>query len=512
MHSAGALSLTFLLLGCAADVSLPPKEVPPVTLPACLGDLREEAPPTFNPGALCTEDDGALQGPGMAAVMSRTLFGLSASGAAALHPFFADLDTTSFHNASGAVAMRGDLIAGAGVVFRSPEEGGEGEAAMELAVLRRSGQLLFTHRVEAEFNGGSTSVRLVGNDRGVLAYSFESYPFVSGMEVVTVNGDRFGFMDGLMPVADPDANGYVAVRESGTTERRSYWLNPCDGELRPTEESRRSFRTTAEPLGSRLVYTDVDENTLVVESATEVTRVPMGEATGMSSFDIFDIHPSGWVLVTAKDPQSFLAVHADTHEIRAITIEIPPGLRRYDAFTAGPAPGAFDAVAGELRVTSAGDVILPLRDDEAAHLYVSRDGKDWAALGAPIGEVYSSKGVEAGGTFVHVGNAFAVTLPPWAPAPPDSDRLDFQSTQLVRPESKVSLVVDKSPPGSNANRVYHVSLDGGCLATTSISGGDISWSNAVTGEQLSFAMPKGDFTQTAFTWLSSPDVAIYSLF
>jgi hypothetical protein len=448
----------------------------------------------------------------MAAVTSRALFGLSASWAAALHPFFADMDTASFHNASGAVAMRGDLIAGAGVVFRFPEEGAKGESAMELVVLERSGQVLFTHRVGSEFNGGSTSVRLVGNDRGVLAYSFESYPFKSGMEVVTVNGRRFGFLDGVMPMADPDAIGYVAVKESGTTEHRSYWLNPCDGAMRETEESRRSFRTTAEPLGSRLVYTDVDANTLVVESATEVTRIDTGEATGLPYFDIFDIHPSGWVLVTTKDPQSFLAVHADTHEIRAITIQIPAGLRRYDAFTGGPAPGAFDAVAGELRVTSAGDVILPLRNDEAAHLYVSHDGKDWEALGAPIGQVYLSKGVEAGGTFVHVGNAFAVTLPPWAPAPPGSERLDFQSTQLVRPESKMSLVVDKKAEGASSNRVYHVSLDGGCLAGTSISGGDISVSNAVTGEEFLFVMPEGDFTETAFTWMSSPDVPIYSLF
>jgi hypothetical protein len=265
-------------------------------------------------------------------------------------------------------------------------------------------------------------------------------------------------------------------------------------------------------MGSRLVFTDVDANALVVEGPTAVTRIPTGESTGLPNFDIMDAHPAGWVLVTTKESSSFLAIHVDTSEVRPISIQIPAGLRRYAAFTAGPAPGGFDSTVRELRVTSTGGVTLPLRDDALAHLYVSPNGKDWQPVGSPIGNVYQSKGIESGGSFVHAGNAYAVSLPPWSQPPPGVERLDYQSTQLIRPESSVVEVVEQSPQGSHYNHVYDLSLDGGCLANSGISGGDIGWVNAVTGERFTFPMPEPDYTNTALSWLTGPGVQVYSIF
>jgi len=462
--------------------------------------------------AACSGGEGAPEGPAMVVAMARTLFGLRASGSSVIHKFFEDIEDPAFHNSAGAAIMRGDFIVAAGLIHRSPKDGVKGEAKMELIALRRDGTPLFKHRLESEYSSSFDDVRLFGNDQGIFAYSYQSYPFISGMEVITSDGQKLGFIDGLHPIADPDSSGYVAVSEADGIEHRTYWLSPCDGGLRETEESRRDFRTSAVPMGSRLVFTDVNDNSLVVESATEITRIATGESTGLPNFSIADAHPSGWVLVTMKEAASFLAIHIDTKEIRPINIALPAGLRRYDAFTAGPAPGGFDSNSRELRVTSSGGVTLPLRDNSLAHLYVSPDGQDWQPVGSPIGNVYQSKGVEAGGSFVHAANAYAVSLPPWEPPPPGIERLDFQSTQLVRPSIPLSEIVEQSPQGSHANHVYELSVDGGCLATTSLSGGDIDWLNAVTGERFTFPMPEPDFTQTAFSWRSGPGVRIYSIF
>jgi hypothetical protein len=484
---------------------------PPPPL-ACFDDLREDPLPPAALGAACSEAEGAPPGPAMAVVAARTLFGLRASGSSTLHQFFEDIEDPAFHNASGAVLMRGDFIVGAAVVFQTPKDGAKGEAKMDIAALRRDGTPLFTRRVESEYNGSSTDARLFGNDRGIFAYSYQSYPFVSGMEVVTASGKDLGFIDGLHPIADPDPSGYIAVIEAEGTDRRTYWLSPCDTGLRETEESLRDFRTSSVSMGSRLVFTDVDDNSLVVESATEVRRIPTGESTGLPSFDIVDAHPSGWVLVSTKEGAGFLAIHIDTTEVRPINIKIPDGLRRYDAFTAGPAPGHFDSNSRELRVTSSGGVVLPLRDNALAHLYLSSNGQDWQPLGAPIGNVYQSKGFEAGGSFVHAANAYAVSLPSWEPPPPGVERLDFQSTQLVRPSVPLSEIVEQNPNGSHPNNVYELSVDGGCLATSSISGGDIEWLNAVTGERFTFPMPEPDFTSVTFSWLTGPGVQGFSIF
>lgn len=91
------------------------------------------------------------------------------------------------------------------------------------------------------------------------------------------------------------------------------------------------------------------------------------------------------------------------------------------------------------------------------------------------------------------------------------ERLNFQSTQIVRPSVPLSEIVEQSPEGSHANHVYELSLDGGCLATTAISGGDIEWLNAVTGERFTFPMPEPDFTSTSVSWLTGPGVQMFSI-
>lgn len=498
-----------VLAGCGSTEqqgrAYPP---PPV---ACFDTIKApEPPPSLEVGAACSAV-GAPESTAMAVVMMRSLHGLRASGSQVLHAFFSDVDP-DLHSRSGAVLMRGDFILGAGVGSRSAKDGAKGEAAMEIAALRRDGTPLFTYRIGSEYNNGFVDARLFGNARGIFAYSYQSYPFVDGMEVITSNGDKLGFIDGFRPIADPDAAGYIAVREAEGIENRTYWLNPCNGELRETNESGRDFRTSAVAMGSRLVYTDESVSALVVESADSVRHINTGDSTGLPHFAIFDAHPSGWVLLTTKEPASFLAVHIDTEEIRKITIKIPPELRRYDAFTAGPAPGAFDSNAQELRVTSLGEVILPLRDQASAHLYLSPDGAAWQPLGEAIGNVYLSKGIEAGGSFAHVGNAYAVSLPAWSDPPAGEERVDYQSTQLVRPASSVSEIAEQSPLGSHYNHFYELSLDGGCLATAPIGGGDIAWLNAVTKERFTFPMPETNYTTPALAWHTGPGVTIYSLF
>ena len=171
----------------------------------------------------------------------------------------------------------------------------------------------------------------------------------------------------------------------------------------------------------------------------------------------------------------------------------------------------------EIYVISAGDgsVLTRITDNKAIDTSPA-----WSPDGASIAIVSDREGgpqifvaPAGGGAAKRVSkNGSYNTTPAWSPSPPGVERLDFQSTQIIRPESSQSVIVEQSPQGSHYNHVYELSLDGGCLATSAIAGGDIGWVNAVTGERFDFPMPETDFTITALSWLTGPGAQVYSLF
>jgi hypothetical protein len=478
--------------------------------PSCFVPSESRPLPAFSAGDLCTAGAGALSGPTMAVIASRTLFALTAGDAAPQHAFFADLTGDGWSESSRQVIVRGEWIIAGDVVSRSPGEQ-PGEAIAEIVLADRSGKVFFTRRLSGEYKSTFTDVRVTGSDRGLVAYSFVSYPDRHTLEVLTQDGVVLASVDGMDPLTDPDEYGFVAVRDSMSPEVTTYWLDPCTAELRPTGESQRALRTSAESWGSRLVYTDESDNTLVVEGAGGSQRFPLLDAPSDFLPHIFDMHPSGWALVTTAEPLHFTALHALTGERREIEIVLPKGFRRYDAFTGGVGPGAFDSSVHELRVTSSGGVLLPLRNAATGLLFTSEDGQKWQSAGAPIGNVYSAKGVEAGATLLHVGNAFAVSLPAWDPAPPGVERIDYQSTQLIRPASGTSFVVEQAAMGNSYNHLYNLSLDGGCLATEPILAGDVRWSSALSGEDFTFPLDAQSSISNALQWATGDDVTLWSL-
>jgi hypothetical protein len=421
-------------------------------------------------------------GPAMVTVAGSSLFALTVAGAAPLHDFFAGLDLTSSHLSGGAVASRGPFVAAAREA--SPEADG-GDLHVEVAVLRLSGELLAERKFIAPSSPNFTESRLFGNDRGIFAFGFRSYPDLVQTEVVTVDGKAFVATEGVLPLGDPDAAGFVLVQDETTTARPTSWLDPCSGELRPTRESERAIHYGSRPFGDRLVYVEHDPPALAVETSQSVRRIALPDP----EIDLFALHPSGWALISAGYSNRFFAVQIDTEEVRSIVVTPPSGLSRYAAFTGGVGSNAFDATVGELVPTSTGGIALPLRDAVSARLHASQDGAAFEPLGLPIGLVYESAGMEVAGTFLHFGNNYAVSLPEWDPPADGVARLDNESMQSIRPSEGSTLLIEQSPMGQNFQHSYRLSRDGGCLGITGISGGDVKWVNTLTDERFSFALP-----------------------
>lgn len=510
---ASACAAALALAGCGSRSSLSLDGAPDGTTtvpPACPIALDPRPLPATAPGGLCTAK-GGIPGSTMAAVSGRTLYGLSPAGATAQHTFLPDAPTTDVYEAARAVAVRGEWVFAADAISTYGE--GVKETLAEVILGDRAGQVLATRSLSSESVGGFVSLRITGNDAGLMVYSFGAYPAVHTLEAMAPSGALIASVPDMDPITDPDSHGEVGVRATLILENRTYWLSLCTGETRETYESQRPVRTPPVTWGASLVYTDPSDGSLVVESAQGRKTLDLGGPSGDESPVLFDFHPSGWALLSTQKTLQFLAIHVGTGDKRILDLVLPQGYARYASFTGGPGPDQFDSNSRELRVTSAGGVLLPLRSAALGYLFTSTDGATWEALGAPIGHVFGAKGVESGGTFLHIGNAYSVTLPPWDPAPPGSGRIDYQSTQLIRPESGQSLVVLQSPMGEFYNDYYGLSADGGCLSTSHVTGPGVVWTSAVNGDSFSFPSPGSgtDSLAAALDWATDGDVSSASL-
>ena len=456
--------------------------------------------PAITPGGLCTSQSFGLTGPTMLSVRRGELDGLTFAGATQKHKFFQDTPAGSGESAH-AVAARGEWV------FAADVQSSEGQSGAVMIIAHRTGATKIERLLTAPLSDNFTELRITGNDAGLMVYSFHSYPEAHTLEAIGSGGDVFASAEGADPASDPDNRGRVAIRHTDTPEGRTSWLSLCTGELRDTVETSRKLRSPYVSWGRFLVFVS-DDGGLSVEGSHSLTTYDLGEPEGAPPQGIFDFHPSGWALITTPDPLRFIAIHAGTGERHPIDIALPPGYSRYDNYTAAFGSPQFDANARELRVTSTGGVILPLRSASLGYLFASQNGSSWQPLGEPIGQVYTARVAEAGGTYLHIGNAFAVTLPAWDPAPPGVDRIDFQSTQLVRPVDGQSLLVDKSPMGSAYNDFYKLTADGGCLATSPVGGNSVVWDNAVTGESFSFPTLGQDYDSVlpSVDWVTDGEV------
>jgi len=232
------------------------------------------------------------------------------------------------------------------------------------------------------------------------------------------------------------------------------WLDPCTGNTTLTHESERELRWSRRSWGYRLVYPDdPDPSKLVLEAPEGIERIDLGEEG-----DLEEIHPAGYALVATDDQERVLLVDLNARTTRAITLDLP----LKSMTTSGSHPSG-------VRPTSDGRLFVPMRSDSLGYLYVSEDGSDVSPVGLPIGEVYGAAARESGGTFYLYGDANAVTLPSWSPAPAGVLRLDHNSIQVAR-EDGASIVLVDNPLGSGTLDAFRLAADGGCVSRESAGG------------------------------------------
>ena len=475
--------------GCGPIVELPPAPEEPVALLSCFKDVRPTVLPASQPGAHCG-GPGTLAGFTQLALVGFQIVALPDNGPISVrHEFFPDIKN-ELRIIRGALLSRGEYIAAA-LATRAIDAPTGSPAKLSVVILERNGGLLHEFEIDVTYENWGQSLELVGDYRGIFAVGYRFGDDI-GTEVFTSAGFRSGKLEGYLPLTNPDERGYLAVQdERDSPNRPVYWLDPCTLERTAAKRNGVSFGGSMQ-LRTELAYMDAVTNEMVLESEREEVRTKIG----LDPAYWIDAHPEGYVLFGTSDPAKLVVVHPRTGSKQEFTIELPAGLRRYDAIS-GP---GFDGAAREIHVTSEGGLSLPLRDDTRGRLYVTQNGSNWSAVGLPIGEVYRAYSANARGNYLHFGSDFAVSLPPWNPPAAGEKRIDGTSLQFAGADG------ESMELGASNSRWYHLTNDGGCVAYA--QGGSIIRGNYPNKTMQTFQLTDDSnwALNALFTWVDGDDV------
>ncbi len=435
----------------------------------CVRPLSAPFNPTGPVGFTCAFDPASAQEPAFAIAVGTTLFETTLDGnTAPVFQFFSDVPALAAQPGNGEVAVtsRGGFYGAVHWATYPAAGGGTEPTTARVEVIVRSWA---THRTvfhdafdtpyEDFGNPLAAGVAIHADDSGVFAYGY-GFGSLGATEIVAVSADgqppeRSGFFQGVVPMADPDEQGVVAVAYSDTETGSitNAWLDPCSGTTPITLE-------VDAYLGSRIVSLDTKGGTLLLASAGAQQLIGLPpSASEYGGWRIYDVNGSGWVLLY-DGAEGFLAADVLTGAVAPLPVAIPSGLMRLAWFTQNP---GYDASVGEVHVTSDGSLLMPLQTADAAHLYrLGQDGS-WTAIGDALGTLLSASGVEAGGTYLGFASAYTVMpLPVWPPS--GGPRVDGTSVTLARPASSLTRVLEQDGMNSWENTGYAVTADGGCLS------------------------------------------------
>jgi hypothetical protein len=434
-------------------------------------------------GAACTFDGDTRYA--IAVISGSRLYAIDGAGTlSTLFTFGTDWPFEPGSPYSEVVASRGGYLAAA--LAAVPKGAQSATVGVELVVIDPAGSVVFRLQRVVPYKN-SVQLTLRGSETGIFAFGIESHPHRE-LVMVGAGGEQVGPLPDLLPFADPDAAGRIAVKR----DDQRLWLEPCTGALTPALASTLPYYTAVHALGAELAYVDALTPTAALETADGATYLPLAlppQARLVLS------HPSRWALFgTDVSPWTFNAANVPIEQVSAIEVALPAGLRR---FLSGGLPGFDTSSTAELAFDSRGRIVVGLRDDFIGRLYASSDGSSWEPMGLPVGEVFSLQAIEQNGTYLISGRSMGQLPSDWKPAPPGSERIDGQQLQLVRPDAGLSLLLKHASPGTGFNRVYHVSVDGGCTATL-LGGEKLEVTSAIDGSSSSFTFPEstyyGDFT------------------
>jgi hypothetical protein len=391
--------------------------------------------------------------PGMAAIVGKELVFVDGQGQTEpVHAFFVDAPGTT--PTSGWVTSRGRYV-GALLVGYPESAPNSGKQRWEAVLFDVAGNLL----ARDAFDGGSKGFGpsgIYGDDTGVFVYGYSvpkgTYSEQVGIGSLWASGESTRLPNGLVPLADPSPQGKVAVYEQNDQGWWGpvSWLDLCSGAKLAAHGGQSTVGSY--PIGPRIEYLDYQTLTVFDEGPDDVRSLSLADLA--TSVNNETASPSGWMLLDTEDPYRFLVANPALGQKSAVDLSsLPTGFWLLDPFDAGVYPTG-------VRVTSDGDVVVPLRNADHASLFLYRAGA-WSELGTPVGEVYSATPFGWRGSYLMYAE--------WQPIvsgwpPPVGPRLDGTSTQLVRPDTNISALVEFAAPSYGYTRDYQASRDGGCVA------------------------------------------------
>ncbi len=455
--------LLIVAVGCGArsplGVGTSVRDSEPEAL-ACIADLPRMLAPSSGSRPACGAD--ASTAIGLYAITEFDLMGVSgAAGPELVHRFFAGQapEASGLH---AFVRVRGGFAAAS--VTRTAHGIDYGDPfGSESVLIAPGGAVAARFELGGSWDGGGGVERVYVSDRGLIAVaaSFDREP----RTLVGRPGGVLADVAGVHAIAEPGPSGHVAVREedSLSSSHEISWIDPCAGMLVASAiEPGWSWRTW----GHRLVFVDDGRERLMVEEAPGlVFGIPLGERG-----DLVEVHPAGHALLATERPGRAILADLTARTARTLEITLPAGHSS----------------------------LVQSSDSRLFGARPSSDGRLYLPLGIPIGQVHAATAREANGSFYLVGDAFAVTLPTWAPPPAGVTRLDHGSAQLMREDGPNVIVFDLDL-GSGTIDDDRLAADGGCVARE-IDGG------------LRLIDPNGSLREVSFEDVSEFDPIAASTF
>jgi hypothetical protein len=376
---------------------------------------------------------------------------------------------------SSELIARGEYVAAA-VYDTKADETAPSRAVVELLVLDADRRVTFREVVSHEYDR-FLDLSITGNAGGLFAFGIHTASATT-LLIAGPGGQRLGPFRDLRPESDPDALGRLLVRRDQELD----WFDPCADALSPTRAASIDVYTAMRPQGAQLLYVDPRNATAYAERYDDRVALSLRRTAEPRTLLV---HPTTWMLIGFRDsPYSFDLAHVGDGTVVDVDVEPPAGLRR---FRADGIVGFDTAATDELGLDSEGRVLVGFRDDTRGHLYRSADGKNWEALGLPLGEVRGVAGLERNGTYLIHGKPSGYRPGRWLPPEEGSRRVDFEQVQLVRPSAGTELVLYQADDHMSQTRNFVLSDDGGCAAL--LLGDNVYLTSAVTGESRTITLP-----------------------
>jgi len=462
--------------GSLADVPDPvadaqPDAVGDTASPPPVCSITETAPSVLasQPGGPCRlhEDADATTWVGL---VGPTLWRIRGDGEqVVVHNFGYPAETHTINGRALVVRGRYAFAAMAGSLRQTVGDA-ESTRVQVLAVDLRDGSIVLKHGYDTPYRNAGNSLELAANARGVVVVGHQYGDNVES-RLLSVADGLLNVVPGALPLrVDADAEGrfaalqYPVPYDAGASPERR-WVDPCAASSFPVGKGSRMFHR------DRIAIAPYNRADLEIETATSSARLDVG-SPDPSKF--LATHPSG-VALLARDGWPWAVVDFRTAGLTPLEVTLPSSLKGF-----GYPEGGYHLAWA---VTSRGEVLSMLRDDEVGHAYRTTDGASWDTVGAPVGETTSLEVTEQAGTYVlHAPSLSFYVTNDWA-AFTDIDgpaRLDGLSVQLVRPESGVSVVLHGPIQGQGITHSHDISEDGLCMQHW--LGDTLEFVDAETGE------------------------------